>query len=280
MKFYVDRDLPVPLGRAAPRPDRIRDRLRRACRSGERLPSVRELADADRRCADDGQPSLSRPEEGRADRGAGRLGHVRRRRLAPARTSARRHGGSPPPHRHADRGRASAMGLYAERPPLAVQCAHLLPRPRAAAAAGSRWSWASFRRRRARYARLIASAISAASVDRRRGHPRGAASAIQRSEADCDRRTSSSPSPTGSREVEALLPARRSCQISFIPSEETRLALASLDPLGAHRHRLPLSGVPADHDGRRAALRAACAEDLAAVLDGRPSSAAAIAAAT
>ena len=60
------------------------------------------------------------------------------------------------------------------------------------------------------------------------------------------------------REVMALVPNTKVVSISFIPSEETRKALAALDSLVARRGHFPASGFPADHEGRRPALRAAC----------------------
>ena len=61
------------------------------------------------------------------------------------------------------------------------------------------------------------------------------------------------------REVAALVPNTKVVSISFMPSEETRMALALARPAGARRRRVALPGFPADHEGRRAALCAACA---------------------
>ncbi len=74
---YVDRDLARAARRAAARPHRIRDRLRRA--DAGRAPAVgARLAEPSRRRADDGEPGLSRA--------AGRPGSSRRR-PAPAPSS-------------------------------------------------------------------------------------------------------------------------------------------------------------------------------------------------
>ena len=57
----------------------------------------------------------------------------------------------------------------------------------------------------------------------------------------------------------ALVPNTKVVSISFTPSEETRMALAALDSLSRVARHFPLPGLPADHEGRRPALRAACA---------------------
>ena len=230
-------------------------------RSGERLPSVRELADADRRRSDDGQPSLSRAEEGRADRDAGWLGHLRRRRLAPSRTSARRHGRSRSAHRHADRGAASRWAS----PPsdlLSLFNARIFYRA-ARASRSSRLAMVgdlSRRQRRAMRAssppsRRRASTVDAVTLEALERDP-----ALRKQTGSADLVVTFANRQPRGRGAVARYAGRAT--ISFIPSEETRLALASLDPLVTHRHRLPLTGIPADHDCRRAALRAACGEDL------------------
>ena len=226
---------------------------------GEPLPSVRELAEQHRRRADDGQPGLWRPEGCRPDRDAARLRHVRDRQR-------RRRGWPPGPRQRELHRRIDALidaGIAAGHPP---------------GRAASRWSarapstaTASAAARSDRHDRLFAEATRELCAlhrgpPRHGRHRRAADHRGDRARSDARARANSADLvvtfANRQREVTALVPNTKVVSISFIPSEETRKALAALDPLARVARRLALSGFPADHEGRRAALRAACRRHL------------------
>ena len=124
--------------------DRADDHRRASCRSGTRLPTVRELSRAPRRVADHGQRGVAQPRRRRRDRGAWPQRHVR-----PAADRAGRAAPVPADHRGARALRARPVVRHA-RPGAAARprpgrvarrqaVADVeLPRPPGAAGAGGR----------------------------------------------------------------------------------------------------------------------------------------------
>ena len=225
MRLYVDRDLPVPLG------VQLRGLIEYgiACgelAAGERLPSVRELAEAV------GVAPMTVSQVYRELKAAGLIETQAGSGTFVADGS---HGGAVPRTGTADLDRridmviesGTAMGL---RPSDLVSLFNARIFARAARAPRARLVVAgTFEAATRRYARLIAGHLGAAAVV-----DAVTVDALRRDPALCMQTASAELVITFAnrqREVEELLPATPVVSISFIPSEETRLALASLDPL-------------------------------------------------
>ena len=225
MKLSVDRDLPVPLG------VQLRGLIEYGIACGEllpgaRLPSVRELADEAGRCADDREPGLSRAQGRRPDRGALGARHLRHGNGGPAvgldpRLAALQ--------RRLDGVIEDALALGLGPGELATMIAARFSRRSQARGAARRIVMVGLFDEATRdYARAIAerldglASVVPTTVD---ALDRAGARAL------CEDADLVVTFANQRRAVAARLPATEVTTISFIPSEETRRALAGIDPL-------------------------------------------------
>jgi DNA-binding transcriptional regulator YhcF (GntR family) len=225
MKLYVDRSLPVPLG------VQLRGLIEFgiACgdlSAGERLPSVRELADTI------GVAPMTVSQVYREMKAAGLI-ETRAGSGTYVADSSRPHSAGPTGaaefHRRIDSlvEDAFAIGLRASDIVSLISS-----RVHARLARGRRARIVvvgTFQTATSRYARLIGDQLEAHAI-----LDAVTVDALADDEA-CRNRTASADLVITfayrQREVEELLPGTPVATVSFIPSEETRLALASLDPL-------------------------------------------------
>ncbi|SEQ72173.1 transcriptional regulator, GntR family [Faunimonas pinastri] len=224
MRLVLDRDLPVPLGA------QLRGLIEYgiACGElapGERLPSVRDLADELRVAAMTvGQVYRDLRDAGLIETRAGSGTFIARREERSG-EMARRTGNF---HRHIDLLVEEGFALGLRSSEIAGLIAARLSARQASGPVRQVVMAGIFPAATAGYARAIAEAlgksaiVEAITID-----------VLQRSEADRQRAASADLVLTFAhrrREVEALLGRRSVTAISFIPAEATRRALASLDP--------------------------------------------------